>query len=65
MVSLKQMRGLIEDVCSKMGDKYASEDAVNLVLATGIVESRYEYIRQMGGWACSFLFSGGSRYCCR
>ena len=56
MVSLKQMRGLIEDVCSKMGDKYASEDAVNLVLATGIVESRYEYIRQMGdGPARSFF----------
>ena len=48
MVSLKQMKGLIQDVCSKMGDKYASEDAVNLVLATGIAESRYEYIRQMG-----------------
>ena len=49
------MRSLIADVCSKMGEKYASEDAVNLVLATGIVESRYEYVRQMGdGPARSF-----------
>ena len=56
MVSLKQMKNLIQDVCSKMGDKFASEDAVNLVLATGIVESRYEYIRQMGdGPARSFF----------
>ena len=56
MVSLKQMKSLIRDVCSKMGDKYASEDAINLVLATGIVESRYEYIRQMGdGPARSFF----------
>ena len=29
MVSIKQMKSLIEDVCSKMGDKYASEDAIN------------------------------------
>ena len=29
MVSLKQMKSLIRDVCSKMGDKYASEDAIN------------------------------------
>ena len=42
MISISQMRSLIADVCSKMGEKFASEDAVNLVLATGIVESRYE-----------------------
>ena len=55
MVSIGQMRSLVESTCSKMGDKYASKDAVELVLATGIVESRYEYIRQMGdGPARSF-----------
>ena len=49
------MRSLISDTCAKMGDKFASESAVDLVLATGIVESRYEYIRQMGdGPARSF-----------
>lgn len=38
-----------------MGSKFASDDAVKLVLATGIVESRYEYVRQMGnGPARSF-----------
>lgn len=49
------MRNLIEKTCQLMGHKYASKDAVELVLATGIVESRYEYIRQMGdGPARSF-----------
>jgi len=56
MVSLKQMKSLIEDVCTGMGEKFASDSAINLVLATGIVESRYEYIRQMGdGPARSFF----------
>jgi len=55
MISVKQMRSLISDTCEKMGEKFASESAVDLVLATGIVESRYEYIRQMGdGPARSF-----------
>ena len=55
MISIKQIRSLVTDTCSKLGEKYASEDAVNLVVATGIVESRYEYIRQMGdGPARSF-----------
>ena len=55
MINIKQMRFLVKKVCLKMGDKYASDDAVNLVLATGIAESRYEYIRQMGdGPARSF-----------
>ena len=55
MISVKQIRSLVTDTCSKLGEKYASEDAINLVVATGIVESRYEYIRQMGdGPARSF-----------
>ena len=49
------MRSLIDSTCSILGDKYSSHEAVELVLATGIVESRYEYIRQMGdGPARSF-----------
>ena len=55
MVSIKQMKSLISSVCEDMGKKFSSEDAINLVLATGIVESRYEYVRQMGdGPARSF-----------
>ena len=55
MISVGQIRSLVEDTCLKMGDKFASKDAVDLVIATGIVESRYEYIRQMGdGPARSF-----------
>ena len=55
MISINQMRSLIESTCSILGDKYSGPEAVELVLATGIVESRYEYIRQMGdGPARSF-----------
>ena len=55
MISVGQIRSLVEDTCLRMGDKFASKDAVDLVIATGIVESRYEYIRQMGdGPARSF-----------
>tara|TARA_R110000787_G_scaffold114544_1_gene224283 strand:+ start:771 stop:1259 length:489 start_codon:yes stop_codon:yes gene_type:complete len=55
MISISQMKTLIENTCSILGDKYSSPEAVDLVLATGIVESRYEYIRQMGdGPARSF-----------
>ena len=55
MISISQMKSLIEKTCSRLGNKYASSEAVNLVLATGIVESRYEYIKQMGdGPARSF-----------
>ena len=55
MISISQMKSLVKRTCSDMGSKFASDDAVKLVLATGIVESRYEYIRQMGdGPARSF-----------
>ena len=56
MVSIKQMRSLIERTCSVMGKRYASKSAVDMVLATGIIESRYEYITQMNdGPAKSFF----------
>jgi len=56
MVSIKQMRSLIERTCGVMGDKFASESAVDMVLATGVIESRYEYITQMNdGPAKSFF----------
>ena len=38
-----------------MGTRFASDNAIKLVIATGIVESRYEYLRQLGdGPARSF-----------
>ena len=48
MISISQMKSLVGEVCKGMGSKFASEDAVNLVIATCIVESSYEYLRQMG-----------------
>lgn len=55
MVAINQIKDLVTKTCNQMGEKYASEDAINLVVATGIVESRYEYLKQMGtGPARSF-----------
>jgi|TARA_R110002074_G_scaffold396181_1_gene585318 hypothetical protein len=54
MINLQQMRDHIEDVLSILGSKYASDDAVELVLTTGIVESGYRYIRQISGPARGF-----------
>jgi len=56
MVNIGQMRSLIERTCLGLGEKYGSKSAIDLVLITGIVESRYEYLRQMGdGPAFSFF----------
>jgi hypothetical protein len=55
LISVDQIRGLIESTLTGLGEKYASKQAVDLVLATGVVESRYNYIRQLGdGPAKSF-----------
>jgi len=55
LISISQITSLVKRTCLKMGTKFASDDAVKLVVATGIVESRYEYIKQMGnGPARSF-----------
>ena len=55
MISINQMRSLVKRTCSAMGEKFASDDAVELVLVTGIVESGYKYLRQLGdGPARSF-----------
>ena len=54
-VNNKQIKSLIKDVCVQMGDKYAKKEALDIVYATGLVESKYEYIEQIGkGPARSF-----------
>ena len=55
MVSKTQMKGLIASTLKGMGRKYASKDAVSLVWATGLVESNYQYIRQIRGPARGFF----------
>ena len=48
MINTTQMRELITSTLEGLGGKYASDDAVQLVLETGLVESRYMYIKQLG-----------------
>ena len=55
MVSIDQIRSLVFKVCYGVGDKYGTKEAVQLVLETGVVESNYKFIRQLGdGPARSF-----------
>ena len=51
----QQIKTLINDTLHGMGSKFANPKAVDLVYQTGYVESRYEYIKQLGtGPARSF-----------
>ena len=48
------MRGIINDVLQKLGDKYADPKALDLVYNTGLVESKYVYLKQIKGPAVGF-----------
>ena len=50
---LKQMKELVDDVLKKCG--LYSEEAAELVFLTGLVESKYKYIKQVGGPARGFF----------
>jgi hypothetical protein len=55
MVSVDQIRNLIYHTCWEMGDNFGSDEAVQLILETGVIESNYKFIRQLGdGPARSF-----------
>ena len=50
-----QIKTLIKTTLQGMGSKFANPKAIDLVYQTGYVESRYEYIKQLGtGPARSF-----------
>ena len=49
MVDSKQIKSIINQVLQKIGDKYSSPDALELVFNTGLVESKYVYLMQKGG----------------
>jgi len=54
MVDQVQMKSLIRNVLNVLNPDYASDDAVDLVFGTGLVESEYTYIRQINGRARGF-----------
>jgi hypothetical protein len=55
VISPTQIKSLIKSTCEGMGEKFASEDAITLIHETGVVESGYKYLRQLGdGPAKSF-----------
>ncbi len=55
MIDKKQMRGIINDVLQKLGSKYADPKALDLVYNTGLVESKYVYLKQIKGPAVGFM----------
>tara|TARA_R110001592_G_scaffold27006_6_gene100566 strand:+ start:898 stop:1386 length:489 start_codon:yes stop_codon:yes gene_type:complete len=54
-VNHQQIKTLVRSTLYDLGAKFAKKEAVDLVYQTGYVESRYEYIKQLGtGPARSF-----------
>ena len=55
MVDSSQMRDIIHGVINLLGKKYADQRALELVYNTGLVESKYVYLKQMKGPARGFF----------
>ncbi len=55
MVDSNQMRDIIHGVINLLGAKYADQRALELVYNTGLVESKYVYLKQMKGPARGFF----------
>ena len=55
MINQKQMLEVINDVLTKLGSKYNSNNALSLVYNTGLVESKYKYLKQIKGPARGFF----------
>tara|TARA_R100000278_G_scaffold108367_1_gene85222 strand:- start:60 stop:545 length:486 start_codon:yes stop_codon:yes gene_type:complete len=49
MIDIKQTQDLIKQILTRLGHKYASDEAVELVLGTFIYESRFKYWTQLKG----------------
>ena len=47
MVDSSQMRDIIHGVINLLGKKYADQRALELVYNTGLVESKYVYLKQI------------------
>jgi|TARA_R100000084_G_scaffold64887_1_gene28229 hypothetical protein len=55
MIDASQMREVITDTLNALGSKYADPKAIELVYNTGLVESKYVYIKQIKGPARGFF----------
>ena len=48
MIDIPEIRDLVLRTLTKLGPKYASSDAIDLLIGTAIIESRFKYIKQLG-----------------
>jgi len=55
LIDIPQAKDLIGRVLETFGSKYASESAIELILGTGIIESRWRYLSQVNGPARGFF----------
>ena len=55
MINAPQMREVITDTLNALGSKYADPKAIDLIYNTGLVESKYVYIKQIKGPARGFF----------
>ena len=49
MIDASQMREVITDTLNALGSKYADPKAIELIYNTGLVESKYVYLKQIKG----------------
>lgn len=56
MINIPQIRELIDETMLAMGDRFFSKHASDLVFETGLVESRYEYLMQLGSGPAKSFF---------
>ena len=55
MIDSSQMREVITDTLNALGSKYADPKAIELIYNTGLVESKYVYIKQIKGPARGYF----------
>ena len=55
MINQKQMLEVIDGVLGKLGAKYNTDHALSLVYTTGLIESKYKYLKQIKGPARGFF----------
>ena len=55
MIDQRQIREIITDTLNALGPKYADPKAIDLIYNTGLVESKYVYLKQIKGPARGYF----------
>tara|TARA_R100001594_G_C4048889_1_gene264651 strand:+ start:2844 stop:3326 length:483 start_codon:yes stop_codon:yes gene_type:complete len=55
VINAAQMREIVTDTLTALGSKYADPKAIDLIYNTGLVESKYVYLKQIKGPARGYF----------